>query len=91
MSATPSRSAITISGTARPHSVKRGMPAGSTAMNGARACSATWASGEPAPPTPSSGQPRRTASSAADRVSSVRPEQDTAMTRSAAPTQPGSR
>ena len=67
------------------------MPAGSTGMNGARACSAIWASAEPAPPTASSGQPRRTASSAADRVSSVLPEQDTAMTRSAAPTQPGSR
>ena len=67
------------------------MPAGWTGMNGARACSASRASGDPARPTPSSGQPRRTASSAADRVSSVVPEQDTAMTRSAAPTQPGSR
>ena len=36
-------------------------------------------------------QPRRAASAATASVSSVVPEQDTAMTRSAAPTQPGSR
>ena len=91
MSATPSRSAMIISGTARPHSVKRGMPAGSTGMNGARACSAIWASGEPGP---AHGEQR---AAPAHRFLRGRqgllglPEQDTATTRSAAPTQPGSR
>ena len=69
----------------------RGMPDALTPMNGALACSARPASGEPWLPTPSRRQPRRTASSAADSVSSVAPEQETAITRSAAPTQPGSR
>ncbi len=86
----PNLAAAPISGTDRPHSVDRGMPAEGTGTNGARACSAKAASGDPAPPTPISRQPRRTASSAAASVSSVDPEQDTPMTRSEALTQPGS-
>ena len=46
-------------------------------------------SGEPSRPTTSRRHPRRTASSRADRVSSVVPEQLTAMTRSTGPTQAG--
>ena len=46
--------------------------------------------GEFSPPTPIRRQPRRTAAVAAAIVSSVPPEQDTAITRSAAPTQAGS-
>ena len=48
-------------------------------------------SGDPSAPTPASRQPRRAASVAMASVSGVLPEQDTAMTASAAPTQPGSR
>ncbi len=69
----------------------RGIPDGWTPMKAAWSCSARAASGEPRLATPSRRQPRRTASSAADSVSSVAPEQETAITRSAAPTQPGSR
>lgn len=46
-------------------------------------------SGESAAPTPSNLAPRRDASTAPLIVSAVVPEHDTAMTRSAAPTQPG--
>src|ERR1700759_889285 len=86
----PICSATTISGMHRLHSVDRGIPAETTGMKGARAWVATSASGDLAAPTPIRWQPRRTASVAAPSVSSVDPEQDTAMTRSVAPTQPGS-
>ena len=66
------------------------MPADWTPMKGACACWAIIASGESSPPTPIRRQPRRTAAVAAAIVSSVPPEQDTAITRSAAPTQAGS-
>ena len=66
------------------------MPGRSMGTYGARACSAIRASGVLAAPTPASGQPRRTASAATASVSSADPELDTARTRSAAPTQPGS-
>src|SRR5580693_5719491 len=69
----------------------RSWPAGTTGINGARACSAIRCSGDPAVPTPASRQPRLAASVAMASVSGVVPEQDTAMTASAAPTQPGSR
>ena len=46
----------------QPHRVDRGMPADATPMNGARACWAIIASGDPSPPTPIRRQPRRTAS-----------------------------
>src|SRR5580700_3779807 len=60
-------------------------------MNVPRACSAMRCSGDPAAPTATSGQPRLAASVATASVSGVVPEADTAMTRSAAPDQPGSR
>ena len=81
---------MAISGIDSPHRVERGMPADTTGTNGARAWVAMACSGDPAAPTATRFEPRRTASVATARVSSVDPEQDTAITRSAAPTQPGS-
>ena len=60
-------------------------------MNGARACSAMRCSGESLAPTQTRRQPRRAASAATASVSAVVPEPDTAITASAAPTQPGRR
>src|SRR5271157_4387855 len=65
-----------------------GRPTGTTGTNGARACSAIRCSGDPSAPTPARRQPRRAASVAMASVSGVVPEQDTARTASAAPTQP---
>src|SRR6266568_3964875 len=69
----------------------RGRPAGTTGTNGARACSAIRCSRDPSAPTQARRQPRLAASVATASVSGVVPEQDTARTASAAPTQPGSR
>ncbi|WP_344833409.1 hypothetical protein [Nonomuraea dietziae] len=73
-----------------PQRLAREGPFASTGTNSADACVAMACSGESCAPTASSEAPRRTASAATASVSAVRPEHDTAMTRSVAPTQPGS-
>ena len=87
---------MTSSGMASSHRAERGStgpdgPAGSTVMNGARACSATRCSAESLVPMQARRQPRRAASAAMARVCAVAPGADTAITASAAPTQPGRR
>ena len=62
----------------------------STGMNVPLARCASSCSGEPGAPTPTSSQPRRAASVASASGSAVCPDLDAAITRSAAPTQPGS-
>ena len=87
---TPSRDAMTSNGTVSAHGVDRAGPPEVTEMNVPRALWATCCSGDPGALTTIRSQPRRAASLASASTSAVCPERDTAITRSAAPTQPGS-
>ena len=83
--ARPSASSTSRTGMARPHRLARGIrPRASTGRCTARPSSARADSDEPGAPTVTTRAPRRIASSSADRVSSVSPEQETATTRSIA-------
>jgi hypothetical protein len=87
---TPSPSPATSSGVDSDHTDARGWR---PCVAGTKTPRPRWArscTGEPLAPTTITGTPRRTASSRLDSVSSVDPLQDTATTRSATPTQPGS-
>lgn len=88
--ATPSLEPITSSGTVSAHGMDLAGPPDSTGMNVPLARRASSWSGEPGAPTTTSSQPRRVASVASATDSAVCPDRDVAITRSAAPTQPGS-
>jgi hypothetical protein len=88
--ARPILEAITSSGMVSAHGMDLAGPPESTGMNVPRARCASSCSGEPGAPTPTNSQPRRVASAASASGSAVSPDRDAAITRSAAPTQPGS-
>src|SRR5690606_12132669 len=81
--------AATTSGVATSQKSARGRPSVGIGTYTEDDWTATASSGEPAGPIARSEQPRRTASPAIASVSPVSPNQDTAITRSVAPTQPG--
>jgi hypothetical protein len=81
--------AASSTGMVSPHSCARAGARRGTGMNGARARSATDCNSESGAPIATSRAPRRAAASAALSASGERPDADTAMTTSAAPTQPG--